>query len=272
MEKQVRLSNSTPPVARLGLATRGDTSLQAEDCHLALERGVNYWNWCGREDGMSRAVRELGANRNQVVLAVQMEATRASQAKEELDNHLRTLATDRIEGVTLYYMETRAEWDRVRAKGGALDFLRTCKREGTVGLIGVTTHQRPLAVEIAASGEMDLLMIRYNAAHRGAESEVLPLCDRLRLPTVAFTCLRWGALIEHPRAPGWQGKIPSASDCYRFVLSNPSVSVALMAPDNRDELKDNLRLLEDWRELSVDERRWMREWGDFVHATGGQFP
>ena len=45
--------------------------------------------------------------------------------------------------------------------------------------LGITTHQRPLAAEAARSGKLDLLMIRYNAAHRGAETEVFP-ADRRR--------------------------------------------------------------------------------------------
>ena len=35
-------------------------------------------------------------------------------------------------------------------------------------------------------------MIRYNAAHRGAEREVFPVTEALGLPVIAYTALRWG--------------------------------------------------------------------------------
>ena len=44
---------SLPPVRRLGLATRGNTHLTQDDVWLALHAGINYWNWCGHEDGMA---------------------------------------------------------------------------------------------------------------------------------------------------------------------------------------------------------------------------
>ena len=33
-------------VCRLGLATRGNTSLEPEDVELAFDQGINYLNWC----------------------------------------------------------------------------------------------------------------------------------------------------------------------------------------------------------------------------------
>ena len=49
---------------------------------------------------------------------------------------------------------------------------------------------------MARSGLLDLLMIRYNAAHRGAETEIFPVTDSTSLPVVVYTCLRWGALLQ----------------------------------------------------------------------------
>ena len=63
-------------------------------------------------------------------------------------------------------------------------------------LLGLTSHQRKLAAETARSGLLDLLMIRYNAAHRGAETDIFPVTDALGLPVVVYTCLRWGTLLR----------------------------------------------------------------------------
>src|SRR5262249_49953496 len=82
------------PVCRLGLASRGDGSLTPDDVHFAVERGVNFLNWWGGEDAMSRAVASMGRRREEVVVCVQFSARTAADAKEELTTLLRDLGSD----------------------------------------------------------------------------------------------------------------------------------------------------------------------------------
>ena len=48
------------PVCRLSLATRGESELAVDDVHHALARGVNFLNWPGSDDVLSRTIAELG--------------------------------------------------------------------------------------------------------------------------------------------------------------------------------------------------------------------
>jgi len=282
MDRTFAFGRGTAPVCRLGLATRGNTRLEPRDVHDALARGVNYLNWCGHPDGLSRAVAELGARRKEVVLAWQLEASRADDAARELDHALRELGTSWIDVVTLYYVESEPEWAAIASPGGALEALVRARDQGAVRLIGMTSHQRALAAGIAAGrvrapGQreerpLDLLMLRYNAAHRGAEEDVFPVTDPLGIPVVAYTCLRWGAL---PRPtpddpPGFRP--PAPREWYRFALAHPSVAVAICAPDGREELDHDLSLLDDWRPPDPEERRILAEHGDRVRRLAGAFP
>src|SRR5438876_11359230 len=72
------------PVCRLGLATRGDGALTEDDILSALGRGVNFLNWPGGEDALSRTIAGLGARRSDVVVCVQLESRRASDAATEV--------------------------------------------------------------------------------------------------------------------------------------------------------------------------------------------
>src|SRR2546427_8919846 len=231
-------------VCRLGLATRGDNDLQTGDVCHAIEHGINFLNWCGNRDALSQAVAGLGSRRNEVVVCVQFEARTAGEAHGELARILDELHTSYIDVLTFYYVEAAEEWEQISRPGGSLEFCKAAQRDGRVRLLGLTSHQRRLAADIARSGALDLLMIRYNAAHRGAETEVFPVTDSRGMPVVVYTCLRWGALLRStpddppgfivPRAPAW----------YRFALQSPSVTVALMAPANRAELDEDLSVLE----------------------------
>jgi predicted aldo/keto reductase-like oxidoreductase len=258
-------------VCRLGLATRGNTHLRTEDVEDAIERGVNYLNWCGHRDGMSAAMARMGAGRERVVLAAQFEARSRRDAERELASMLGELKTDWIDVLTLYYVESESEWDEIMAPGGAWDYLAEQKRAGRVKSIGLTSHQRALAARWAESGKLDLLMIRYNAAHRGAEREIFPVAQRNGIPVVTFTGLRWKALLAGTQDDPAGFVPPSAVDCYRFCLAQPAVSVALMAPGNRAELEEDMTLLDDWRVMETAERERLAAHGDRVKKNAGIF-
>jgi predicted aldo/keto reductase-like oxidoreductase len=259
-------------VCRLGLATRGNTSLRREDVLYALERGINYWNWSGHEDGMSEAIRGLGPRRNQVVIAIQLNAREHQEACRELEETLAQLKTDYIDIVTFYYVETQEEWAQIVSSGGALGSLERAREEGRLKMIGLTTHQRSLAQQILASRPLDLLMIRYNAAHRGAEQEVFPQAQEFDVPLVAFTGLRWKALLCPTLDDPEDFTPPPAREWYRFVLAHPAISVALMAPNTRRELLENMELLTDWRLPTPLEYETLRLHGDRVRRHAASFP
>jgi aryl-alcohol dehydrogenase-like predicted oxidoreductase len=138
--------------------------------------------------------------------------------------------------------------------------------------IGLTTHQRNLAAEIADSGHLDALMIRYNAAHRGAEREVFPVTEASGLPVIVYTALRWGALLRPTPEDPPDFVIPSAPAWYRFVLQSPAVAVALMAPNDRTELEEDLTVLDAGGPLPADEYERLAEHGRRVRRHTGGFP
>ncbi len=272
MDRRRHLSAFLPPVCRLGLATRGNTHLSRESVLYALDQGINYWNWCGHPDGMSQAYRQLGQRRESVVLATQLAGRSARSIQKEVEEALRELRADRLDVATFYYVEREQEWQEIIAPGGALEGLITLREKGQVGLIGVTSHQRWLLSRMAREGVLDLLMVRYNAAHRGAEKEVFPVAQEQGLKIVAFTCLRWGRLLSPTPEDPPDFRVPLAREWYRFVLTHPAVDVALMAPDNAQELEENLTLLTNWRPPTPEEYAQWAAHGDRVHRYGGAFP
>lgn len=272
LHAQLGLYDSLFRVCRLGLATRGGGRLTEDDVQHALARGVNFLNWCGTPDALSQAVASLGPRRPDVCVCVQFEARTAEDARQELEQIRDVLQTEYVDVLTFYYVEAPEEWRQITGPGGALEFCREARRAGQVGMLGLTTHQRPLAAAAARSGLLDLLMVRYNAAHRGAETEVFPVTDALGLPVVVYTCLRWGALLrgtpEDP--PGFA--VPRAPAWYRFALQATSVTVALMAPHDRPELEEDLTVLEASAPLAPGEYESLAAHGARVRRHAGRFP
>jgi predicted aldo/keto reductase-like oxidoreductase len=261
-----------PDVCRLGLATRGDNGLTPADILHAIDRGVNFLNWHGGPDALSETVAGLGGRRKDMVVCVQFESRTARDAAEELPRLLDQLRTDYIDILTFYYVEAAEEWDEIRGPGGALEYCTEARRAGRVRLLGLTSHQRPLAASIAREGLLDLLMIRYNAAHRGAETDVFPTTQALGMPVIVYTSLRWGALLRStpedppgfvpPRPPAW----------YRFALQHPAVTVALTSPVTRAELEEDLTVLEAPGPLTAEEYEALGAHGQRVRRHAGRFP
>jgi aryl-alcohol dehydrogenase-like predicted oxidoreductase len=268
------------PVCRLGLASRGwpASAITPEDVLHAVERGVNFLNWPGEADepsgadAMSEAIASLGSRRDSVVVCVQFGARTAADAAAELRSILGTLRTDYIDVLTFYYVEKAAEWNALIAPSGALDHCRSARRDGMIRALGITTHQRRLAADVARSGLVDALMIRYNAAHRGAEREVFPVTDAIGMPVIAYTALRWGALLQPTPDDPPDFQLPTAPDWYRFVLQSPSVAVVLTAPANWAELDEDLKVLDVDGPLDPSEFARLAEHGDRVRRHGGRFP
>lgn len=266
------------PVCRLGLAARGGSLLDANDVAEALKRGVNFLNWPARAEGpreaeaFGTAIASLGPRREDVVVCIQLAARGAKQAADELRWTLRTLDTDYVDVVTFYYVEHHEEWKAIIAPGGALEYCRKAQADGLIRRIGLTSHQRPLAAEMAASGLLDVLMIRYNAAHRGAEQVIFPVTAARSIPVIAYTALRWRALLRPTPddPPGFE--VPPAASWYRYVLQREAVAVVLAAPHDRAELLETLDVMQAAGPLDADEYERLADHGARVRSHAGTFP
>ena len=84
---------------------------------------------------------------------------------------------------------------------------------------------------------------------------------------VAFTCTRWGSLLKGHR--DWNGPVPTAVDCYRYVLRHPAVRLALTAPRTEADLRKNLTVLKVEDEPGAEEIARWEAYGRLVYGEGG---
>jgi len=111
-----------------------------------------------------------------------------------------------------------------------------------------------------------MIMMRYNAAHRGAEQDIFPHRAAHNPGIINFTATRWRYLIRRHKNWPKDQPIPTPGHCYRFVLSNPHVHVCLTAPTNARQLQENVAALNQGP-LSGEEMQFMKAYGDVVHRT-----
>jgi len=254
------------PVCRLGLSASYRPGRRA--IPAAIDRGVNFFFAYGFDTQMTGALREqFPARRRELIVATGAYnwILWRSNLRKSLERRLRQFGTDYLD-VFLFMGVMKPE----QLPDTVVEEMVRFREEGLVRAIGISTHDRRLAGSLAAKGTLDVLMIRYNAAHRGAESEIFPRLAAHDPGLVSYTATRWRALLRRSRAWPKDRPVPTPGQAYRFVLSNPHVDVMLTAPTNTRQLDENLDALRA-RPLAEEEMAFMREYGDMVHRNSGWF-
>ena len=249
-------------ICPLGLAGNPE---QAEGCvPVAFEAGVNsFFFYNASFDTLMGGIKTLAQkNREQILISTGTESRNRQAMQAYLEETRKALQVDTVDAFFAEYVAPSEAWDDIL---GALDEMLVWKEKGLIRYVGASVHDRPLALSLLQSGRIDVLMHRYNMAHRKSEEEVLPLAARSEIPVISFTNTRWGSLLKgHKR---WSGLIPSAEDCYRYVLRHPAVKVAWTAPRTVAELEANLTLLSAPRMMGDEVAQW-KTYGDLIYGDG----
>lgn len=247
-------------VSRLGLGS--SYGLADRDVERAFERGVNYFYWGSRRRrGFGRGLRAIArGHREDMVVVVQSYARAGVALRPSLEIALRRLRMEYADVLLLGWWNAPPP-DRI------LDAALALKEAGKVRALMISCHHRPTFAAYIADPCYGAIMVRYNAAHAGAEREVFPQLGSTANPpgVVAYTATRWGALLDRALVPQPEA-VPRASDCYRFALTSPHVDVVLSGPRDGAELDEALAAV-DRGPLDLDELAWMRRVGTGVHSA-----
>jgi len=244
-------------VGRLGMAA--SYGVPARAVEQAFERGVNYLYWgTFRRGAFGQALRNLKPQRDRMVLALQTYTRVAALMKPSVEIALRKLGFEYADVLLL------GLWNH-KPPQRILDASWRLRERGLIRHIAISTHHRPLVSDLSADPDIGIVHVRYNAVHPGAEREVFPLlaANGNRLGMVAFTATSWRQLLNPRRVPPGE-RVPTATDCYRFVLSNPTVDVCMTGPANEAQAAEALGAIE-LGPMRPDELAWMRRVGDFIH-------
>jgi aryl-alcohol dehydrogenase-like predicted oxidoreductase len=260
------LGNTGLQVHRLGLST---TYLPGKKTvYRALDAGMNYFFGFGIDTQMIHVMRDVlqhGRDKYVIATGAYNLVLGHPDLRRSLEKRLRQFRTDYID-VFMYLGVTRGKY----LTDDILEELGRFKEEGKIRATGMSTHDRKFASKMCAEGKLDTVMIRYSAAHRGAEQDIFPYLEAHNQGVISFTATRWRYLLRRPKSYPKDGRIPTAGECYRFVLSNPHVHVCMTAPMSVKQLEQNLAAVEKGP-LSDEHMEFMKKFGDIVHYKGHYF-
>ena len=247
-------------VHRLGLACK--MGMGRRELREALDMGPEYIFWTPRMIEDAAVIKEAIAANGREKYIITCGPTLGffpGGLQKAVDKARKMLGTDYVDVLQLFWLGKTSAW-----REGVVRELLRLRETDAVRLIGASIHDRPRAGAMARDSELDLFMIRYNAAHPGAEVDIFPNLHYRRPAVVAYTATAWGKLLQAPS--GWEGDIPAAGDCYRFALSDPHIDVVLNGPENLTQLKENLDALARGP-MEGDEMARMRSFGKKARDT-----
>lgn len=234
------------------LAISGAGNLAPRAYLDAMHAGCNIFFWEPRYQALGSMLRR---SRDARVIAGTYHAS-AHAIVADVERSLRRLRRDVLDVFLLFWVRSPA---RVSEESFAV--LSRLKEQGKIRAAGFSTHDRAIACSAIQAHPWDVIMTRHSAAHPGAEDAVLPLARAKNVGVLGFSAVSYGRLLTDTI---------SATDAYRYSLSQPAISACVSAPRSAGELTQNLAVLED-ASLSLDRQAELRAHGRTVREESRDF-
>ena len=250
--------------SRLGIgSTFGAPASAIEE---AFERGINYLYWgTVRRPEFARAMVNLSRrHRDELILTIQSYSKNPESIAGEVEEALKSAG---VEYFDFLLLGNRGEVP----EDAYVDVFERLRERGKVRFMSISSHNRPMLPKLLAgyaAGESpyELLMLRYNAVHRGAERDVFRFVPETgpKPLVVAYTATRWRHLLDPGKMPPGEKPL-RARDCYRYSLSHPAVDMVLCGPASAEQMREAILALERGS-LEAHERERIERIGAYLYG------
>ncbi len=262
-----KLPKGSEKLSILGLGTSsigaaGEREIE-ETVHLALERGVNFFDMASADAAPFPAYgRAMAGERDKVYFQIHFGAdyhsgkygwtTKLDTIRKSIDWQLTALKTDYIDFGFLHCIDEESDLNMV-LKSGVLDYIQQLKQAGTVRHIGLSSHTPRLVNKVLDMGVIDLLMFSINPGYDyrhgdyaiGGVDERMDLYRRCEAEGVGISVMKafsGGQLLDRRTSPF--GKALTEYQCIQYALDKPGVLTVLPGVRNREDLRRVLGFLD----------------------------
>lgn len=269
MLPRVRFGKTNLEVTRIGLGgypfggvnrargwdpfTPEGRALAVRTIHAALDAGVNYIDTApsyGEGNSESIIGEATQGLRDRFFLASKVGYWDPSPAAvaASVEASLHRLRTDVIDIMQFHGgMYTQEEVARILDRG-LLEALQAARDQGKVRFLGFTVEEPWTAKPLIASGQFDMIQVRYNLIYQSAAEHALNEARQADMGVALMRPLTSGILQRLARyiAPGWR-EDELYEIALKFVLSDSRVHVANLGMRWPEEVAKNVALAESFR-------------------------
>ena len=173
---------------------------------------------------------------------------------------LERLRTDHVELGMVHYVDDPAEFETIMA-GAYFDYVQQLRSEGTIGHIGLSTHNPDVALAAIADGRIEMIMFSVNPAfdlmpavddvdvYFGEFDDALagmdPIraklyaaCERASIGMTVMKGFAGGRLLDAEKSPFGVAMTPA--QCLHYCLTRPAVCSVMAGWESVDQVRDAL--------------------------------
>ena len=216
--------------SNLGRALRGRREKFVLQAHLC-----SVW-----KDGQYKRTRNIG------------------EVRESFADQLERLETDRVEIGMIHYVDSLADWDTV-VNGPVMAYALELRAAGTIGCVGLSSHNPQAALAAVNTGLIDVLMFSVNPCYdlqpAGEDVEELwapknyegslvnmdperqalyETCQRLGVGITVMKAFGGGDLLSAALSPA--GRALTPLQCLHYALTRPAVASVMCGARTLEDL------------------------------------
>ena len=206
----------------------------------ALDLGVNFIHTSVTYgDSAHKIGQVMNARRNECFLAVKVGGRTEKEAEERLKKSLEALNTDRVD---IAELPVNADaFSQVMGPDGAYKAFERAKQEGTIGFIGITSHDVGFLTEAITTKAFSNLIAPFNYAANTARKKLLSSAANLNIGVIAMKTLGKGGL-------------QNVSQALRYVW-NHDIDTAIVGMNKLSEVEENVATANNFQPLTEEEER-----------------
>ena len=212
----------------------------------AVENGLDFIDtsraYTSSERRIGQALRQTDKH---VTLASKSHVRTSEGIQADLSKSLKELQVDYLDLYQCHYVKNVDEYERIIAKGGALEGLIRSKEEGLIGHIGLTSHSLDLLNRVIDDNLFETIMVCFSFLEPAAGEKVVPKALKQGLGVIAMK-------------PFSGGVIEKASLALKYVLSYEGV-VVLAGVERIDRFDENWEIFNGDCKLDASDENEIEE-------------
>ncbi|MFA6135444.1 MAG: aldo/keto reductase [Phycisphaerae bacterium] len=236
-------------VSMLGLGCMRFPS-EEETCRIVDEcvrQGINYFEtspgYGDSELWLGKAL--LGKDRRKVMVStksspIDVTCQTADQVRRRIEDSLKRLQTDYLDFYHAWSINSPQQYQIMMTKGGWLEGVLKARDEGLIRHVGMTSHSTPQHIsEILNEGIFEVLTVQYSLILQSYRDCIRQAAGRgvgviLMGPLAGGLLCDPSPVLARSFAPDDQ-----VTGAFKYVLSDPNVSVALSGMTSAKQVAEN---------------------------------
>lgn len=248
-----------------------------------IDAGINYLDTAPNygDQGDRKSERRIGkalvGRRREVFLNTKIEAREAEAAMRQIEDSLKLLQTDYLDGVQIHCVLTREKFANWGKPDGIYTLLAKLKQQKVIHCIGVTGHVASCLKEAVTRYDFDTILMTLNPTRLRHEFDdvLFPVIIEQNLGRIAMKVFGGARAYNRNTTAGLPGLLvgteagrSSAAALLRYGLSLP-VHTAICGITDYRQLEENLAICHAFTPMTQDESKGLEKSLEQSHAFLG---